>query len=212
MKAVAAFMFLLLLASTPASAGEPAYQAARMAYDSWIAKAAQGDLRTSVEGLRHLAAGLPANSIWRERCQMAVLLLDMRRQRSLHLPAMAMPSMSYRLVERKWRQLDQLESPPARWLVLFGAMAVPGGGHAIMGRWHDAWVSFVMTGFMLWLTLWAFRRRMGPVTVFFGVLTVWLWGGTIFSALSLHERYFAEQYMNWWQQLWLASGLPGRPW
>ncbi|RMG91470.1 MAG: hypothetical protein D6703_04975, partial [Zetaproteobacteria bacterium] len=191
MRSVFAIMVLMFLAAGHAFAAEPVSQTDRMAYESWIAKAAQGDLRSSVKGLNQLAARLPSDSIWHERCQMASLLLEMRRQRSTHLPPIAMPTISYRLVERKWRQLEQLAPPPPSWLVLAGAVVVPGGGHAIMGRWHDAWVSFVMTGFMVWLTCWAFRRRMGPVTVFFGVMTVWLWGGTIFSAVSLHERFFA---------------------
>jgi len=53
---------------------------------------------------------------------------------------------------------------------------------------------------------------MGPVTVFFVLTTLWLWSGSVFSAVSLAERGSFEAYVLWWQGLWQASGLPGRPW
>ena len=65
---------------------------------------------------------------------------------------------------------------------------------------------------MLLLTLWAARRHMGPVTVFFALITVWLWSGTVFSSMSLAERASFEAYTLWWQGLWQASGLQGQPW
>ena len=92
------------------------------------------------------------------------------------------------------------------------ATIFPGAGHAWQGRWQDAWVAAIMVWPMLILTLWAASRRMGPVTIFFAMITAWLWSGTVFSSISLAERGGMESYLLWWQGVWQASGLPGRPW
>jgi len=69
-----------------------------------------------------------------------------------------------------------------------------------------------MRGTQYLFTFWADRRDMGPVTVFFAMITAWLWSGMVFSATSLAERGGYELYYAWWQQLWQASGLPSKPW
>lgn len=98
------------------------------------------------------------------------------------------------------------------WPAAILATLLPGAGHALQGRWNDAMTAAFMVWPMLLLTLWAARRRMGPVTLFFSLITLWFWSGTVFSAISLIERGNVEMYTVWWQGLWQASGLPGRPW
>ena len=100
----------------------------------------------------------------------------------------------------------------ADWLPGLLATIFPGAGHAWQERWNDAVVAAIMVWPMLILTLWAAYRRMGPVTIFFAMITAWLWSGTVFSAISLAERGDVEAYLVWWQGLWQASALPGRPW
>ncbi|MDQ6972742.1 MAG: hypothetical protein Q9M30_08840 [Mariprofundaceae bacterium] len=185
----------------------PAFAGASDAYRQAIALAAQG---RDAEAIAMLAgAGAMAPEVWRDRMQAAAGLLGMRRERagvlsptdSLHAALLAAYS-------------RQHAPPVAANAQLVGVIATvfPGAGHARLGRWHDAGIAALMVWPLLLLTFWAWRRGMGPVTVFFALLTLWLWSGTVFSAISLSERGAYEAYAIWWHGLWQASGLPGRPW
>ncbi|MFQ5355404.1 MAG: hypothetical protein ACE5DY_02740 [Mariprofundaceae bacterium] len=179
-------------------------------YFEAISVAGKGDDVTAIRNLRNAVDHLSATDPWHARMTAAASMLEMRWQRSAS-PRFRNAEMHQILVEAHLRQ----HPIPARqdvWLVGLMATLMPGSGHAWQGRWRDAEVAAFMVWPMLILTLWAARRRMGPVTVFFSLITLWLWSGTIFSAVSLVERGNDEQYILWWQELWLASGLQGSPW
>lgn len=201
----------ILAVPTPASAmdrhPEDVYQQA-------IRLAAGGHDAEASAMLEGAAQMLGADDVWRERMRVASALLAMRRQRmhgNATLPPAFEPSIHARLIARYLKEHPQPEFEHA-WLVGGLAALFPGAGHAMLGRWHDAATSAVLVWPMLLLTLWAWRRRMGPVTVFFALITVWLWSGTVFSAISLAHRGGIEQWLSWWQGLWRFSALPGRPW
>jgi hypothetical protein len=118
----------------------------------------------------------------------------------------------YDMLMSNW--LKQHPIPAVEDSIMPGLLAaiIPGSGHAWLGRWGDAGVAAMLVWPLLILTFWAARRDMGPVTVFFALITAWLWSGTVFSATSLAERGDYELYYAWWQQMWQASGLPSKPW
>lgn len=156
------------------------------------------------------AAAVLNRKPWRVRMQTAAALLAMRRARALK-PVLSNDSMQAELVKQRLKAYPAPVKTGA-WIPALLAALFPGGGHAWLGRWHDAMVAALLIWPMAILTLWAWRRRMGPVTVFFTLLTMWLWSGDIFSVVSLSERGSYEAYMLWWQGLWQAAALPGRPW
>jgi len=156
------------------------------------------------------AAAVLNRKPWRVRMQTAAALLAMRRARALK-PVLSNDSMQAELVKQRLKAYPAPVKTGA-WIPALLAALFPGGGHASLGRWHDAMVAALLIWPMAILTLWAWRRRMGPVTVFFTLLTMWLWSGDIFSVVSLSERGSYEAYMLWWQGLWQAAALPGRPW
>lgn len=178
-------------------------------YEQAMATAAAGGEQKAIATLQDAEAMLPAGDIWRQRMVQAASLMQMRQGRSVELAAgrsmYAQLSADY---------LKEHAAPEARssWVPGVLATVFPGAGHAFQGRWRDALTAAVMVWPMLILTLWAAYRRMGPVTLFFAMITAWLWSGTIFSAISLAERSDLESYLLWWQGLWQASALPGRPW
>ncbi|HXH64764.1 MAG TPA: hypothetical protein VNH42_04550, partial [Mariprofundaceae bacterium] len=145
-----------------------------------------------------------------DRMAAAEALIAMRERHAL-APAIAGHD-AYAQMIRAYLQHEPVPAPRSAWMPAVLAALLPGSGHLWLGRPHDAWVAAVMVWPMLLLTLWAYRRGMGPVTVFFALVTVWLWSGTVFSAWSLAERGDFEAYLTWWQGLWQASALPGRPW
>jgi len=179
--------------------------------------AASGD---EVEAMAHLSGAvsiLPetSNNLWRERMQLAVILLDMRRHQATFAPDLEhQPVAAWTETQLARRYLHEHPTPQHVSPLIPGLLGVllPGAGHAWLGRWRDAGVAAMLIVPMLLLTLWAWKRHMGPVTVFFALITVWLWSGSVFSAISLAERGAAESYYLWWQGLWQASALPGRPW
>jgi len=181
--------------------------AASDAYRQGIALAAEGRDGQAVAMLRGVAAS--SSGIWSERAATAARLIDMR----LRQDASKLEIASLNGVLLAKYQL--LHAPPqaanGRFAGIFATL-FPGAGHAWLGRWRDAGIAALMVWPMLLLTFWAAKRRMGPVTVFFTLLTLWLWSGSVFSAVSLAERGAFEAYVLWWQGLWQASGLPGRPW
>jgi len=179
------------------------------AYRQAINIAAGGDERAAIAALDALATALPADDIWRARARTAGALLSMRMRRSALVPAGAGPQLA---LADAYVADHPLLPDAVRWPATALAVLLPGAGHAWQGRWRDAATAAMMVWPMLLLTFWAARRRMGPVTLFFALITAWLWSGTVFSSLSLAERGTLESYLAWWQHLWQASGLPGRPW
>ncbi len=179
-------------------------------YIGALSLAAKGNDEAAIHRLQKAADQLPKADPWRTRINVAVAILEMRQQKT-RFPKLKEAGIHQVLID------DYLKHSPApstinTWVTGLMATIIPGAGHAWLDRWHDAGVAALMVWPMLFLTLWAARRRMGPVTVFFSLITIWLWSGTIFSAVSLAERENSEMYMAWWQNLWLASGLQGRPW
>jgi len=184
--------------------------APRDVYRQAIQLAAQGHDGKAAAMLTGAAKVLHVRSIWRERMLAATALLDMRKQQS-RKPLLASDSIHAGLVEQYIHTHPEPKKTQV-WIPGLLATLFPGSGHAWLKRWHDARVAAMLVWPMLILTFWAWKRRMGPVTVFFGLLTLWLWSGTVFSAVSLAERGNMETYMAWWQGLWQFTGLPGRPW
>lgn len=180
-------------------------------YGQAVALAAAGRDAEAVARLQGALDVYPGADAWCARMQAAVALLSMRHQGETNVSGLDERS-AYASLTRAY--LRTHPAPEAGSLLMPGALAVvfPGAGHAWLGRWHDAWVAAMLVWPMLLLTFWAWRRRMGPVTVFFAVITIWLWSGTVFSAVSLAERGSHEAYLAWWQGLWQASGLQGQPW
>jgi hypothetical protein len=200
-----------LLAAWMLSLPNTAAADSRQAYGQAMHLASENRLQQAIGTLDGAAAVLPASDPWAARIFAARTLLAMRRTQT------ALPELQTRAnlemdLARRFVSDHPLPAKRRVWPVVLLAAVFPGAGHAWLGRWHDALVSALLVWPMLLLTVWAAFRRMGPVTVFFALITVWLWSGTVFSALSLAERGNAETYMAWWQQLWQFSGLPGLPW
>jgi len=197
---------LLLLSGAFVASAEPA-----QAYHQAINLAAQGNDRTAIATLTAVLTVMPDQSIWKSRMQAAQQLLTMRMQKSTVFPPISHPNANLSLAAAVAASHPVLASATT-WPAALLATIFPGAGHAWLGRWHDAITAALMVWPMLLLTFWSATRRMGPVTLFFAAITLWLWSGTIFSALSLAERGNLETYLTWWQSIWQASGLPGRPW
>jgi len=196
---------LLLLPTTTVEASpEQVYQQAlQMASELREAEA--------IAALQASASMLPAQHVWKIRMLAAATLLELKRQRLEQLPAQP-EGISNLTLAANYALTNPLPEAKASWPVVLLAVVLPGAGHAWQGRWRDAGVAAMLVWPMLLLTLWAARRRMGPVTLFFAMITVWLWSGTVYSSVSLVERTTLDVYTFWWQGLWQASGLPGRPW
>jgi len=199
-------LFLLVVQSIPALAMQPS----RLVYQQSIHMASQGQLSQAIIALQAASAVLPKGDVWRDRMLVAAILLQMREQQSAQLQARE--SNDYITLANRYIEKHPKPQVDTIWPVALLASIFPGAGHAWLGRWHDAIVAAALVWPLLILTLWAARRKMGPVTVFFALLTIWLWSGTVFSAISLAERGSLEVYMQWWQPLWLASGLPSQVW
>lgn len=180
-------------------------------YYAGIALAAQGQDKQAVQYLRQQMALVPLDDPWRQRIQAAAGLIEARGERKGSVNLEATP-IQQSLAASYIRVKPAPGGEPSIWPVGLMSLMLPAAGHAWMGRWRDAAVAAGMVWPMIGLTLWAARRRMGPVTVFFAVIAVWLWSGVIFSSLSLAEREAGLAYVQWWQGLWSATGLPGRPW
>jgi len=192
--------------------GQPlCYADSASAFRQAVTMAAQGDDQAARVSLHALAAVLPAGDTWRQRIDAAEQLIGMRANRKIQFPVRTNPN-PYLALASAYASAHPLLPDATRWPATALAVVFPGAGHAWQGRWKDAGMAAMMVWPMLLLTAWAAKRRMGPVTVFFALITIWLWSGTVFSSISLAERANAETYMAWWQGVWQASGLPGRPW
>ncbi|MDQ6996125.1 MAG: hypothetical protein Q9M82_01535 [Mariprofundus sp.] len=187
------------------------YADSASAYRQAVDLAAQGDDRAALASWRALADALPAQDFWQQRMLAAGQLMSMRMAHQSLFSAQSGPN-QYLALASSYAAAHPLLQDATRWPATALAVIIPGAGHAWQGRWKDAGMAALMVFPMLILTLWAARRRMGPVTVFFALITLWFWSGTVFSSMSLAERASAEMYMAWWQGIWQASGLPGRPW
>jgi len=200
------FFLCCLLFSWQAMASE----SAEHVYQQSLQMALQGSLSESIVALQAASAVLPPENIWRERMLAASVLLGIRKQGTVRL--LVSDDNNYLRLAKAYIQAHPHPESMRVWPVAVLASAFPGAGHAWQGRWHDAVVAALFVWPLLILTWWAARRKMGPVTVFFGLLTLWLWSGTVFSAVSLAERGDFELYVQWWQGVWQASALQGRPW
>ena len=187
-----------------------ASEASRQVYQQAVQLAVQDKSDQAIVALQAASAVLPMRDAWKTRMQTAAILLQLKGQQSTQLPSDL--GNEYLLLAAAYAQSRPQPEVTQTWPVGLLAALLPGAGHAWLGRWHDAGVAAAFVWPLLILTLWAARRHMGPVTVFFALLTVWFWSGTVFSAVSLAERGSFELYLSWWQGLWQASGLPSRPW
>ena len=185
--------------------------ASEQTYQQSLHMAATGHEAESIAALFAAASVLADHDIWKARMQAAAILLDMKRERQATMPAQVEYRDNLALAAGYARE-HQLPAAESSRLAVLLAVIVPGAGHAWQGRKRDAGAAAMLVWPLLILTLWAARRKMGPVTVFFALITVWLWSGTVFSAMSLVERTSQAAYMLWWQGLWQASALPGQPW
>jgi len=177
--------------------------------------AQQGQDRQAIAVLEGAILQSGQSNVWTQRFDIAKRLLKLRydaKVNSTYNTLMLNQNNQYDILMQSW--LQQHPIPAVEESIMPGLLAaiIPGAGHAWLGRWGDAGVSAMLVWPLLILTFWAARRDMGPVTVFFALITAWLWSGTVFSATSLAERGDFELYYAWWQQLWQASGLPSKPW
>ncbi len=189
---------------------QPTAQSAKQVYQHALHLAAQGKPSQAILALQVAHSLLPSSNIWQERMLAASELLSLKEKQGSNLPIAKQNS--YLNLAQSYLKTHPFTIKDDAWVVGTLATLCPGAGHAWQGRWQDAGVAALFVFPLLILTLWAAKRRMGPVTVFFAFITLWLWSGTIFSAISLAERGQLESYLVWWQQLWQASGLPGQPW
>ncbi len=163
----------------------------------------------SAQGVCRVAEAAKVEAHWARRIRTACALLRMRDAQALQ-PAGLADGPEAVLVQR-WLAAHPAPARSSPWVPALLSL-VPGLGHLYLGRGRDALVAALLVWPMLALTLWAWIRRMGPVVVFFGGITAWLWSGVIFSAYALAMRGNLEDYLAWWRALWQASGLPGTPW
>ncbi len=202
---IALFLFILSVFASIQADAEPAH-----VYNDAISLAAKGNESASVSMLTGAASLLHDESIWRERMLTAASLIQMREEFSIK-PRFVQPSVHKTFAESFMEKTPVPESESS-WVPGAIATIIPGAGHLWLGRVQDAFTAALLVWPMITLTVWAGFRRMGPVTLFFALITAWLWSGTVYSAVSLAERGTVEAYLIWWQGLSQASGLPGRPW
>jgi len=177
--------------------------------------AQQGQDRQAIALLEGAILQSGKSNLWMQRFDIAKRLLKLRRDAKVNSTYNTLiPNMhnQYDMLMKNW--LSKHPIPTVEESIMPGLLAamIPGSGHAWLGRWGDAGVAAMLVWPLLILTFWAARRDMGPVTVFFALITAWLWSGTVFSATSLAERGDYELYYAWWQEAWVASGLPSKPW
>jgi len=197
------WLVCLLLLATPAWAESPV----KTSYEAILDAAKAGKIDAALQACRAVKP-LLSHGIWDDRVRSACALLAMRKERNARLPDAS--TIQLRLA-RAWIQQHPPPDAPKAWPYALASAVVPGLGHWLLGRKRDALTAALLTWPMIALTLWAWRRRMGPVVVFFAAITLWLWSGVIFSATSLAHRGALEAYLAWWHALWQASGLPGLP-
>ncbi|MDX8413900.1 MAG: hypothetical protein R8J85_07410 [Mariprofundales bacterium] len=196
------FVFFIVFCAVPLAAQATPTQA-------WQQALQQGDAAQSALMLQGAATVLREGDPWRSRMLVAAELYAMRAHQVVR-PAQPLIG-NHGVLATGWLQQHPAPNPEKIWLVATVATVLPGAGHLLLHRWRDALVVLVLVWPMIGLTLWAARREMGPVTLFFTLITTWLWSGTVFSAVSLAKRGGLEHYEQWWRALWQASGLPGTP-
>jgi len=208
MRFVYILLVSLLLLPCQISAGEN--QSAARVYQQSMVLAAQGNISESIIALQAASSVLSKEDIWQQRMIAASVLLAARKAQVSQWNTIE--DNHYLQLATAYAQAHPQPEAVRVWPAALLASIFPGAGHAWLGRWHDAGVAALFVWPLLLLTWWAARRKMGPVTVFFALLTAWLWSGTIFSAISLAERGSLEMYVQWWQGVWQAAALPHRPW
>ncbi|MDQ6989738.1 MAG: hypothetical protein Q9M19_07635 [Mariprofundaceae bacterium] len=185
------------------------------AWSEAVSLAQQGNDKQAIAMLRGAQLQYSRATLWTQRFSFASRLLKLRQQAKYHNTYVSITLLgqnNHEILLANW--LKQHPVPQTSGSTMSGLFAalIPGAGHAWQGRWGDAGVAAMLVWPLLILTFWAARRDMGPVTVFFALITAWLWSGTVFSAVSLAERGDFELYEAWWQEMWMASGLPSRVW
>lgn len=202
----AASLFLLPLLSSASP---------QQAWQEAMGLAQKGSDKQAIALLRGASLQEGGQSVWAQRFDIAIRLLALRyeaKQNSEYNNILLAGKNQYEILLENWLKQHPVPSVSDSVLPSLLASIIPGAGHAWLGRWGDAGVAAMLVWPLLILTFWAARRDMGPVTVFFALITAWLWSGTVFSATSLAERGDFELYYVWWQDMWIASGLPAKPW
>jgi len=177
--------------------------------------AQQGQDRQAIALLNGAILQSGQSTVWTQRFDIAKRLLKLRRDakiNSTYNTLIPNNRNQHDILMQNWLSQHPIPAVEDSFMPALLASIIPGSGHAWLGRWGDAGVAAMLVWPLLILTFWAARRDMGPVTVFFALITAWLWSGTVFSATSLAERGDFEMYYVWWQEAWVASGLPSRPW
>jgi hypothetical protein len=205
------YMVAILLFCLPVLA----HAAPEQVWQKSMALAQKGQDKQAIAVLDGAILQAGQSNVWTQRFDIAKRLLKLRRDAKVNSTYNTLIPNShnqYDMLMQSW--LQQHSIPAVEDSIMPGLLAaiIPGSGHAWLGRWGDAGVAAMLVWPLLILTFWAARRDMGPVTVFFALITAWLWSGTVFSATSLAERGDYELYYAWWQQMWQASGLPSKPW
>ena len=211
MKPIFKFFIVMLALCIPIlSSASP-----EQAWDEAMMLAQQGKDGRAIALMQGATLQESTNSIWAQRFSIAMRLLELRSEAKHHSKYMGVQlsgQNQYEILMSNWLATHPAPEPADSAIPSILASIIPGSGHAWMGRWGDAGVAAMLVWPLLILTFWAARREMGPVTVFFAIITAWLWSGTVFSATSLAERGDFELYYAWWQEMWIAAGLPSRPW
>ena len=211
MKVILKMMMVILVIGLPSVS----FASPQQAWNEAMVLAEQGQDKQAIALMQGAALQENEHSIWAQRFSMAKRLLELRREAKYHSEYKSIQLMGknqHELLMANWLNTHPMPEPADSVIPSILSSIIPGAGHAWMGRWGDAGVAAMLVWPLLILTFWAARREMGPVTVFFALITAWLWSGTVFSATSLAERGDFELYYAWWQEMWIASGLPSRPW
>jgi len=211
MQSILKSMFVCVMLIVPMMS----FASSQQVWQESIFLAQQHKDREAIAMLRGAGLQLAAHDVWRQRFDIAMRLLELRKEAKYHSEYNGLKlsgNNQYELLMAHWLTQNPVPQTSGSAMPGFLAAIIPGSGHAWMGRWGDAGVAAMLVWPLLILTFWAARRDMGPVTVFFALMTAWLWSGTVFSAVSLAERGDYELYYAWWQQMWQASALPSRPW
>jgi len=198
----------LLWQSTISEAAQPS----AVVYHASIEMAAKGELNNAILSLQAASAVLPEGDIWRERMVGALALLQMRKNQEVTtgwFPRNMYAMLSFGYIRDN--PIPANAKSASAWITGLLAAVFPGAGHAWLGRWHDAGVAAFMVWPLFLLTLWSIKRG-SPCSIGLVIVSLWLWSGTIFSAVSLTHRINTDVYMQWWKLIWKASALLGQPW
>ena len=110
------------------------------AYNQAVVMASSGQSKSATVAMATLAAALPAEDIWHQRAVAAWALLSMRTQRQTELPPLGQANANLTLATA-YAATNPLLPEATSWPATALAVAVPGAGHAWLGRfpwtrWH----------------------------------------------------------------------------